>query len=296
MGTVQFRRLGLNQRPPPLQGGALPLSYTGINQGGRWESNPHISGSQPDPATALGSATELRPGIEPGIRTSEDRVMSLSPSKQYFTTPARNRTWASTFEESRDVPFTTRVHRSGGWGRTSIDGFRVRRPTVRRPRKQSVAHRGFDPLWPVRETGDLTRSRMGHESARRESNPPVRFGRPTPGPLGHGHMQRKVKESNLLDRLSRAVRHPSATLRQRKERESNPQGLWASSRFERGAIASWLALPCSVWMAGFEPAWSGFRNRRMMPGSPTSRFMHDREERQRAFPSSCGWTSGTRRT
>src|SRR5262249_3617353 len=30
---------------------------------------------------------------------------------------------------------------------------------------------------------------------------------------------------------------------QRKERESNPQGVVASSRFERGAITSWLALP-----------------------------------------------------
>jgi hypothetical protein len=33
---------------------------------------------------------------------------------------------------------------------------------------------------------------------------------------------------------------------ERKERESNPQGLSASSRFERGAIANWLALPESL--------------------------------------------------
>jgi hypothetical protein len=57
-------------------------------------------------------------------------------------------------------------------------------------------------------------------SARRESNPPVRFGRPMPRPLGHGHK------------------------RKRKERESNPQGLdEASPGFEPGAIANWLALP-----------------------------------------------------
>ena len=44
-----------------------------------------------------------------------------------------------------------------------------------------------------------------------------------------------------------------------------------SPGFRPGAVARRLALPCSVWMAGFEPAWSGFRGRRMMPGSPTSR-------------------------
>ena len=31
------------------------------------------------------------------------------------------------------------------------------------------------------------RPRLLHHIARRESNPPVRFGRPTRGPLGHGH-------------------------------------------------------------------------------------------------------------
>ena len=40
-----------------------------------------------------------------------------------------------------------------------------------------------------------------------------------------------------------------------------------------GAVARGLALPFAVWMAGFEPAWSGFRGRRMMPGSPTSRTL-----------------------
>jgi len=32
-----------------------------------------------------------------------------------------------------------------------------------------------------------------------------------------------------------------------------------------------LPFRLSVWMAGFEPAWSGFRRRWMKPGSPTSR-------------------------
>src|SRR5262249_34886967 len=57
------------------------LSFAGILQGGRWESNPHIPGSQPGPAAVLGSATVLRPGFEPGTRTSQNRVMSVSPSK-----------------------------------------------------------------------------------------------------------------------------------------------------------------------------------------------------------------------
>ena len=48
--------------------------------------------------------------------------MSLSPSKQYFTTPARNRTWASTFEESRDVPFTTRVTDPGAGVEPALTG------------------------------------------------------------------------------------------------------------------------------------------------------------------------------
>ena len=65
-----------------------------------------------------------------------------------ISTPARSRTWASTFGELRDVRFTTRASRSGGWGRTSIDGFRARRPTVRRPRKESVAREGVEPSRP----------------------------------------------------------------------------------------------------------------------------------------------------
>ena len=67
----------------------------------------------------------------------------------------------------------------------------------------------------------------------------------------------------------------------RKERELNPQGS-RSAVFETAAIANWLALPfaperwalrsrCQVWMAGFEPAFSGSRSRRIEPGSPTSR-------------------------
>lgn len=54
------------------------------------------------------------------------------------STPARSRTWTCSFGGSHDVLFTTRVTRSGGWGRTSVRGFRARRPTLRRPRKESI--------------------------------------------------------------------------------------------------------------------------------------------------------------
>ena len=84
------------------------------------------------------------------------------------------------------------------------------------------------------------------QSARRESNPPVRLGGPVPGPLGHGH-------------FACSGRRGSRTLKARR-----------SSGFRPGAVASRLALPFSVWMAGFEPAWSGTRGRRMKPCSPTS--------------------------
>src|SRR5437588_10941286 len=59
--------------------------------------------------------------------------------------------------------------------------------------------------------------------------------------------------SHLAGLKDRRPRQKSNAPSQRKERESNPQGLAASSRFERGAIASWLALP-SIGSEGFEPS------------------------------------------
>ena len=58
--------------------------------------------------------------------------------------------------------------------------------------------------------------------------------------------------------------------RQRKERESNPQGS-SLVRVQAGCRRQSACPSVSVWTAGFEPAWSGFRGRRMKPGSPTSR-------------------------
>jgi hypothetical protein len=66
----------------PLQEGCSTSRAALALEGGRRESNPHNPGSQPGLAAALSSATVLQPGIEPGTRPSQSRVMSLSPSKQ----------------------------------------------------------------------------------------------------------------------------------------------------------------------------------------------------------------------
>src|SRR6476661_7603240 len=118
------------------------------------------------------------------------------------------------------------------------------------PGHRSVAQGGVDPPASLLlEEGGLPVAyrasrpprcqRAALQSARRELNPPVRFGRPVPWPLGHGH-------------VSLSGRRGSRTLKARR-----------SSGFGPGAVASRLALPFAVWMAGFEPAWSGFRRRRM---------------------------------
>ena len=67
----------------------------------------------------------------------------------------------------------------------------------------------------------------------------------------------------------RAAR-PRTLLGQRKGRESNPQGS-SLVRVRTGCRRQSACPSVSVWMAGFEPACSGFRRRRMKPGSPTSR-------------------------
>ncbi len=94
------------------------------------------------------------------------------------------------------------------------------------------------------------------QSVRRESNPPVRRGEPEPGPISHGHII------------------------QRKERESNPQGS-SLVRVRAGCRRQSACPSVSVWMAGFEPAWSGFRRQRMMPGAPTSSFVSYSGQRKR---------------
>jgi hypothetical protein len=112
------------------------------SQSGRQESNPHNPGSQPGPAAALGSATVLRPGIEPGTRTSQNRVMSLSPSKPLSSTPARSRTWTCSFGGSHDVPFTTRAASDQGGSRTLM-------PRWARPSEDRVS--ACSTTWPSQQ-------------------------------------------------------------------------------------------------------------------------------------------------
>ena len=105
------------------------------------------------------------------------------------------------------------------------------------PRTESVAPQGVEPpvslhlregglpvAYRANSSAALSKSRRsptaaGRQSARRESNPPVRFGRPVPWPLGYGH-------------VSLSGRRGSRTLKARR-----------SSGFGPGAVASRLALP-----------------------------------------------------
>src|SRR5947207_3400769 len=78
-GPAAFRSSG---------GRSYRLSYAGIVQSQRWDSNPHP------------------PLYESGARPIELR--------RQVSTPARSRTWTSTFGGSRDVRFTTRVDKFRG--------------------------------------------------------------------------------------------------------------------------------------------------------------------------------------
>ena len=98
------------------------------------------------------------------------------------------------------------------------------------------------------------------KSALRESNPPTRFGRPVPLPLGQGH---SVYQSRICYSTSSANRHQQSwicestssanPLCQRKERESNPQGCYAQPFSRR--TPSPVGLPFRLAAeAGIEPA------------------------------------------
>ena len=132
------------------------------------------------------------------------------------------------------------------------------------PGHRSVAQGGVEP------PASLVLSEGGLPVAYRASRPPPcqrAVGR-RPRRAGRVPGGSRTRLSGLEDRrLGRSAtgtsfsgRRGSRTLKARR-----------SSGFRPGAVASRLALPCSVWMAGFEPAWSGTRGRRMKPGSPTSR-------------------------
>ncbi len=76
------------------------------------------------------------------------------------------------------------------------------------------------------------------------------------------------------------------TVAARPRQAAEGEGVEPSRQIARpgsSRMPSPIGLPfrLSVWMAGFEPAWSGFRGRRMMPGSPTSRFAVGPGQRKR---------------
>ena len=81
-GSMQKPAAGIEPARAPLQEGCSACRAALAHECDRRESNPHNPGSQPGLAAALSSATVLQPGIEPGTRPSQGRVMSLSPSKQ----------------------------------------------------------------------------------------------------------------------------------------------------------------------------------------------------------------------
>ena len=73
---------------------------------------------------------------------------------------------------------------SGGWNRTS--GLHVQSvaslPAATAPESvRRIREEGFEPPPPDSKSGSLPVSRFPSESALRESNPPVRLGKPVPG-------------------------------------------------------------------------------------------------------------------
>ena len=130
---------------------ATPAASQG-NQSVRRESHPPLRRGRSVPGL-LGHGHERQyPWQESNLhnlRLRRAACLRHTPG-MIISTPARSRTWASTFGESRDVRFTTRAQaNSGGWNRANTCGVKARRPAVRRPRNGSAARRGFDPLFPA---------------------------------------------------------------------------------------------------------------------------------------------------
>ena len=156
-----------------------------------------------------------RAGVEPAqrMRVGYSHLGSPVPSRHVLSVP-----WMG-FEPMLSTVRAWRPLRAGPPGHRS-----VAQGGVEPPASQVLSLGGLPVAYRAKSSAALSKSRrlptaVDRQSARRESNPPVRFGRPTPGPLGHGH-------------FACSGRRGSRTLKARR-----------SSGFRPGAVASRLALP-----------------------------------------------------
>ena len=131
----------------------------------RCKSRSQGSGTRPLDSSLITHHSSLlsvpQPGVEPRPRPSEGRMMSVSPPGR--TTGARNQgSGVRIIDRVPDslllIPVSRRLI-SGGWGRTSVSGFRARRSTAKLPRSfLSVAQVEFEP------TASLILSQSGRPS------------------------------------------------------------------------------------------------------------------------------------
>src|SRR4051812_25817709 len=85
--------------------------------------------------------------------------------------------------------------------------------------------------------------------------------------VGYSHLGSPMPSRHVVMRL--------ATLRAAEGEGVEPSRARGLVPFRAGCHRQLACPSVRVWMAGFEPAWSGFRGRRMGPGSPTSRLEWD---------------------
>ena len=157
-------------------------------------------------------ASVCRAGVEPAqrLRVGYSHLGSPVPGRHVLSVP-----WMG-FEPMLSTVRAWRPLRAGPPGHPSVAQGGVEPPSI------PPSRRGWSAgCLPGHDRPPRCQRAVG-QSARRELNPPVRFGRPVPGPLGHGH-------------VSLSGRRGSRTLKARR-----------SSGFRPGAVASRLALPMSL--------------------------------------------------
>ena len=185
------------------------------------ESNSHASKARVSETRAsTGSATRPR---RPSVR--RDGVEPPSPRRERVLRDTRACRCPTDAGESAmagaPVGFEPTVSTLTRWRalRAAPRGHASRRSSGHSGRRTqtSIGTRiktGWPARWPIPE----------ERHPRRESNPPVRFGRPVPRPLGQGRV----------------------TLAERKEGESNPQGSWLRPLLFEAAGPSPIGLPFLV--------------------------------------------------